>query len=70
MKKTVLVFLGLLAGIFISVAIIFLSGYILNYFGVQLYESEFEQQRNFNLAAIFVAVTSIASGVFVCRRHA
>lgn len=52
--------LGALLGLIGCVAVLYLSGILFDYLGIRLYESEYDQQRNFN---VFVLVSVVVAGV-------
>ena len=59
---------GCLLGVAVAVGVIFLFGLAINSFGVQLYDSEAGQQRNFNLALLF-ALCCAAVGAWLGYRR-
>ena len=62
MKKLLVFIAGLIGGFIIAATIVYLAGYLIDFLGYQLYESEQDQQRNFNIAAFFCFLFSILSG--------
>lgn len=62
MKKLLFFIMGFLSGMLLSFCLIYLSGYILENFGVITYESESDQQRNFNIFIISSALISFICG--------
>lgn len=59
--------LGALLGLIGCAATLYLSGMLFDAFGIRLYESEYEQQRNFN---VFLLVSAVVAGVsgYVCLK--
>ena len=50
---------GCLVGILLAAGSIFLLGLLLQSFGIQLYDSESGQQRNFNFALIIIMAIAL-----------
>ncbi len=68
MKKTGLFFLGIIVGLIISFALVYLSGTLFEYFNIQLYESESEQQRNFNIFLVISMMFSFLAGLLFVKK--
>lgn len=68
-KKLALFFVGALVGVVVCWALVYLSGLVFEYMGVRLYESEADQQRNFNLVLLFSAMAFLAGGVFATKKY-
>lgn len=68
MKKVTFFLIGALVGIVVCFAILYVSGSVLENFSIQLYESESDQQRNFNIFLITSAISALASGYFFARK--
>ncbi len=62
MKKLLFFLAGAVAGMLISFCLAYASGYILENIGIILYESESDQQRNFNIFIILSLAVSLISG--------
>ncbi len=62
MRKIVFFCLGAAIGSVLCFATVYLSGALFEHLGIQLYESEFDQQRNLNIAFIFIAISSFIGG--------
>lgn len=56
--------IGFLVGTIIVYALIYAFGAVLNEIGVRLYESESDQQRNFNMVMFIWLVGASAMGYF------
>ncbi|MCX7112775.1 MAG: hypothetical protein NTX45_22170 [Proteobacteria bacterium] len=62
MKRLFYALIGVLAGSALSWGIIFFLGYALEAVGIHLYQSEFDQQRNFNIFIISWLLSVIVGG--------
>ena len=62
MKKIIYFLIGFLIGALLSISIAYLSAYILNSLGIITYQSEFDQQRNFNIFVIGALFLSLVCG--------
>jgi uncharacterized membrane protein len=62
MKKFLFFLAGAVVGILVSFCLAYASGYILENMGVMLYESESDQQRNFNIFIVLSLVVSLIFG--------
>ena len=60
MKRNLVVIVGALCGIALAAGALLLLSLLLQTAGVQLYESEADQQRNFNFAILFVIAMGAA----------
>ncbi len=68
MIKSVAKFIiGFLVGTIIIYALIYAFGAVLNETGVRLYESESDQQRNFNIVMLIWLVGASATGYFSAK---
>lgn len=61
--------LGALLGLIFCAAALYLSGMLFEYFGIRLYESEYDQQRNFNVFVLVSVVVAGVSGLVGLKRH-
>lgn len=68
MKKIIFFFIGSTLGLVVSVVLLFMSGYMLEYFNIQLYESEYDQQKNFNIFLLVSLIISLLSGMFAVKK--
>ena len=59
MRSALFTVLGCLAGIFLAAVLVYLSGMAVEALGIKTYDSEFDQQRNFNLALAFTLVVAV-----------
>jgi hypothetical protein len=70
MKKAAIFVFGAVIGAVVCFLLLYVTGSALEYFGIRLYESESDQQRNFNIFLVASAVSAIASGYFFARKFA
>lgn len=70
MKKVMFFVLGVITGLIVCFTVLYLSGSIFEYFGIRFYESESDQQRNFNLFLVVSAICSLISGYFFVKKLA
>ena len=68
MRKATIFILGFGLGALVCVTLAFLLGMALSQFSIQLYESELDQQRNFNFFVIASLVFGLMSGFFSIKR--
>jgi len=68
MKKILFLVVGVIIGFFLSLGLIYLSSILIQYFGVQLYSSEMEQQRNFNMFLFFSLSLSLLGGYLAYKK--
>jgi hypothetical protein len=68
MKKITYFIIGAFIGIVVCVAALYVSGLILESLGIQLYESESDQQRNFNIFLVLSSISALASGYFFAKK--
>lgn len=68
MKKIALFFLGAMVGLIICFVVVYLSGTLFEYFGVQLYRSESDQQRNFNIFIVVSVASSLLAGLLLVKK--
>ena len=62
MRRTLAVVVGGVCGILLAVGALLLLSFLLQATSTQLYESEADQQRNFNVAILFVLAMGAAGG--------
>jgi hypothetical protein len=67
-KKLVLFLLGASIGFALSFIAFYALGMTLEYFGVQLYQSEADQQRNFNIFLAVSIIFALISGFRFAKR--
>ncbi len=70
MKKIGLFFLGMIVGLIISFALVYLSGTLFEYFSIQFYGSESDQQRNFNIFLLVSVMFSFLGGWLFVKKFA
>lgn len=70
MKKATFFVLGAIIGVAACFLLLYVTGSVLEYFGIQLYESESDQQRNFNIFLVASAVSAIVGGYLFSRKFA
>lgn len=70
MRKTIFFILGFCSGVCVCVMLMFALSTLLNLFSIQLYDSELDQQRNFNFFVIASLFFGLISGVFTSKRFA
>lgn len=70
MKKTGSFLIGAIIGFLACFFVIYIAGSIFEYSGIRLYESEFDQQRNFNLFIVASAVSALIGGFYFMRKFA
>lgn len=68
MRAVVLTALGCAVGSVLAAGLLVLAGLLLQAWDVQLYGSEADQQRNFNLAILFVAAAAVLGGWWGYKR--
>lgn len=68
MRKITFFLLGTAVGLAICILLVYLSGIILEYMGIQLYESEADQQRNFNIVLVVAVIASVFGGLFFAKK--
>lgn len=66
-KKIIKFIIGFFVGSLIVFSSTYLFGYIVGEMGIRLYESESEQQRNFNIVFVIWLITSIIFGYFATK---
>ena len=64
MRAAAFAIVGCMVGLLLAAGLILLCGELLQSFGIQLYDSESEQQRNFNLA-ILLAIVMASLGAWI-----
>jgi len=62
MKTIAFAFLGALLGSALIWCLVYLSGFLLQEMGIRLYDSESDQQRNFNIVFVIWIVFTIVGG--------
>lgn len=67
-KKLALFLIGALSGLVVCWALVYLSGMMFDYWGIRLYESEAEQQRNFNVVLLFSAIAFLTGGILATKK--
>jgi len=68
MIKTIIKFIGgFIAGSIVAFILLYAFGYFMESMNISLYNSESEQQRNFNIFLIFTFVLAIISGYFATK---
>jgi len=70
MRKVVFFVVGAVIGILVCFAALYVSGSVFESFGIRLYESEADQQRNFNLFLVASVISGLAGGYFFARKLA
>lgn len=68
MRKTALFIIGFCVGACVCLLLIFALGMLLNQFSIQLYASEADQQRNFNLFVIATLIIGFICGISTLKR--
>jgi len=68
MKKITFFLIGTITGFVLCFIALYLSGIALEYFSIRLYDSESDQQRNFNIALTLSTILSLISGLFFLKR--
>ena len=61
---------GFLVGWLIAFALIYLVGFGVELMGFRWFDSESDQQRNFNIVMLVCALSGVALGVYLARRGA
>lgn len=69
MKKVLLFFGFFIIGFIVTLGFIYLFGFLASKFGVVLYESEYDQQRNFNIVFVLTFLCSLISGIIGARKY-
>lgn len=59
---------GAFIGLTLCLALVYLSGLLFDYFGIRLYASEADQQRNFNIVLLFGAIFILVGGLLFAKR--
>jgi len=68
MIKTLLKFiLGFIVGSFIAFLLVYALGFALETMNISLYESESDQQRNFNIFIVISLIIAVISGYFATK---
>ncbi len=68
MIKVMFFILGAVISSVLCFTIVYLSGTFFEHLGIQLYESEFDQRRNFNITFIFIAISSFSGGYIFAKK--
>lgn len=68
MKKVLVFFTGGILGIIVSFLLLYLTGLGLENWGIQLYSSESDQQRNFNIFVVVCLLMSLVSGTVAVKK--
>jgi uncharacterized membrane protein YedE/YeeE len=66
-KKIIKFIAGFFVGSLLAFSLTYLFGYIAGEMGIRLYESESDQQRNFNVAFVIWLIISIVFGYFASK---
>ena len=69
MKKILFFILFFIVGFVVAIALVYLSGLFAMELGIVLYESESDQQRNFNIAVAFTFLFAVFSGIFGSKKY-
>ncbi|WP_133510954.1 hypothetical protein [Candidatus Thiosymbion oneisti] len=70
MKKLALFLVGAIAGVLVCFIVFYISGLAFESLGIRLYESEADQQRNFNIFLISSLISFIAGGMLCAKKFA
>jgi heme O synthase-like polyprenyltransferase len=70
MRKTTLFIIGFCAGACACLLVVLALGVLFNLLSIQLYASEADQQRNFNLFLIASFIFGSVGGFFALKRFA
>lgn len=70
MKKVTFFVLGAIIGVVLCFLLLYVTGSVFEHFGIRLYESESDQQKNFNIFLVASAVSAIVSGYLFAKRFA
>lgn len=70
MKKFFFFILGAVVGLIVCFVILYSSGTLLEYFNIQLYNSEADQQRNFNIFIVASVIISVICGFLFAKKLA
>ena len=68
MKKIVIFIAGFFVGLTVCFIVLYGSGVIFEYMGIQFYSSESDQQRNFNIFLVISAIVSFLTGLFFVKK--
>lgn len=68
MKKITFFLIGAIVGIVVCFAALYASGLIFESLGIQLYESESDQQRNFNIFLVTSVISALISGYYFTKK--
>ncbi|WP_152428872.1 hypothetical protein [Methylomonas sp. MK1] len=68
MRKVTFFTLGAILGVAFCFLLLYVTGSVLEHFHIRLYESELDQQRNFNLFLLASSAFAIVSGYFFAKR--
>jgi len=70
MKKSIVFLFGALIGLILCFALFYTSGIIFENLGIRLYESESEQQRNFNIFLGASLIFALVAGILFAKKTA
>ncbi len=68
MKKVVFFLVGAFVGLILCFIALYFSGVMFEYWGIQLYNSESDQQRNFNIFLVVSIIVSFLTGLFFLKK--
>lgn len=68
MKRLAFFLVGAAAGFVGCFVLLYLSGLVLAHLGVQLYASEADQQRNFNVFLFVGSAAAVVAGILAARK--
>ncbi len=69
MRKLLFFLVFFIIGFIVALGLVYLFGFMVSKFGIALYESEFDQQRNFNIVLVFVILFSSFSGTVGLKKY-
>jgi hypothetical protein len=69
-KKVSFFLIGAVLGFLVCLTAVYFSGVVLEHFGIRLYASEADQQRNLNVFLIVSAIVSVLSGLLLAKKRA
>jgi hypothetical protein len=69
MKKVLFFVVFFIIGFIVTLGFVYLFGFLASKFGVALYESEYDQQRNFNIVFVLTFLCSLVSGIVGAKKY-
>jgi len=69
MRKIIRFIVGAIIGIVLCFVLFYISGYVFEALGINLYESESEQQRNFNIFLVLSLVFALVGGYVLSKKN-